>query len=766
MKHRRILSFLLAAAMVAALALPASANSSFTDVSDPNTAVNADVLRLMGAVSGSGSNRFEPDGTLTRAQFCVMLVGVMGLNAQVPIHTTRTIFSDVTAQHWARGYINLAASQTIGGGEDGKGGGRLISGVGTGQFQPDSPLTYAQAVTIMMRMLGYTDDKVGAVWPAGYMNLALSLGLTRGISGLGAGSPITRAQTAQLFVNMLRTETAGGQKYYETLGAASENVMILAVNVPGDDGAPGAIRTSRGTYHPAVDGVAPTALQGRRGALVLNERNEIVCFAPDSTNSVTVVLAGDAQATYLQGNNGTRYAVDPGTPAFTGNSEQADSTYEKIWTDLRGGSQVTLFLDGGKVVGIYYAAAGAAATEAWVVTGELNRASFHNLTGGVDDYTIKKNSSEIHLSDVQEYDVATYDAVTNTVVVSDLRLTCVYEAASPNPDTPETITAMGQQFNVLPSAVDSVSKFSVGKTVTLLLTADGQVAGMAQPSSRLRSNAVGYFDDMDGDKLKLLLPSGGTVTLTGTVSAASYSQGQVVTLSSSEAGKVSAIRLMDRSVSGEFDLVDMTLGTYPVAAGVVLFERSNGSPVTRVSLADIDARSIPGEEIASYHLNTSGMVDVIILNDSTGDSYLYGQYVVKTNHVEGSTEETTTVCFVNSKVSKDLPHVGYTGRSGAYVGVALGTAGDGSPHPRSKVNLIEIKGVSRTDFFTSQGSTFVTANGKVYPVSPDVEAFNNDNRTWFTGTGEEILSAVRAYSNKLTVYVDPIGYKVRVIAAN
>ena len=192
MKHRRILSFLLAAAMVAALALPASANSSFTDVSDPNTAVNADVLRLMGAVSGSGSNRFEPDGTLTRAQFCVMLVGVMGLNAQVPIHTTRTIFSDVTAQHWARGYINLAASQTIGGGEDGKGGGRLISGVGTGQFQPDSPLTYAQAVTIMMRMLGYTDDKVGAVWPAGYMNLALSLGLTRGISGLGAGSPITR----------------------------------------------------------------------------------------------------------------------------------------------------------------------------------------------------------------------------------------------------------------------------------------------------------------------------------------------------------------------------------------------------------------------------------------------------------------------------------------------------------------------------------------------------------------------------------------------
>ena len=55
MKFKRILSLLLALAMAAALALPVgAAGSSFRDVTDPETAVHADVLRLMGVVDGTG----------------------------------------------------------------------------------------------------------------------------------------------------------------------------------------------------------------------------------------------------------------------------------------------------------------------------------------------------------------------------------------------------------------------------------------------------------------------------------------------------------------------------------------------------------------------------------------------------------------------------------------------------------------------------------------------------------------------------------------
>ena len=108
MKFKRLIASLILCVSVLTMALPAGAASSFRDIYDHNTAVNAEVLRLMGVVSGSGGNQFSPNANLTRAEFCVMAVKVMGLGNQVPLHTTRTIFSDVTARHWARGYINLA----------------------------------------------------------------------------------------------------------------------------------------------------------------------------------------------------------------------------------------------------------------------------------------------------------------------------------------------------------------------------------------------------------------------------------------------------------------------------------------------------------------------------------------------------------------------------------------------------------------------------------------------------------------------------------
>jgi len=56
MKGKRILAALLAAVLLMG---SASAVSSFSDIQDEVTAVNADVLRLMGVVNGSGENRFS-----------------------------------------------------------------------------------------------------------------------------------------------------------------------------------------------------------------------------------------------------------------------------------------------------------------------------------------------------------------------------------------------------------------------------------------------------------------------------------------------------------------------------------------------------------------------------------------------------------------------------------------------------------------------------------------------------------------------------------
>ena len=43
-------------------------------------------------------------------------------------------------------------------------------------------ITFGQTVTILMRMLGYQDSDVGAVWPQGYLNAAANIGLTDGVT--------------------------------------------------------------------------------------------------------------------------------------------------------------------------------------------------------------------------------------------------------------------------------------------------------------------------------------------------------------------------------------------------------------------------------------------------------------------------------------------------------------------------------------------------------------------------------------------------------
>ena len=123
MRQKRVLSLALAAALALSLSVPAGAagGSSFSDVSDRTTAVNADVLRLMGVVDGVGGNRFNPGANLTRAEFCTMVVKFLQKGDQVAMNATRTIFSDVTSRHWALGYVNLASSLTVGGGSSSSG---------------------------------------------------------------------------------------------------------------------------------------------------------------------------------------------------------------------------------------------------------------------------------------------------------------------------------------------------------------------------------------------------------------------------------------------------------------------------------------------------------------------------------------------------------------------------------------------------------------------------------------------------------------------
>ena len=784
MKLKRLISWLLASALAASLAvmpIGAAGTSSFGDISDRETAVNADILRLMGVVSGTGGNQFNPNGTLTRAEFCTMVVKFMQQGDQVPIHATRTIFSDVTSKHWAQGYVNLAASLTV---KDGEREVPLISGVGDGRFQPDEKITQAQAATILIRVLGYSSEQAGAVWPQSYMNLAESIGLSDGLPS-DYNAALTRGQAAQLFVNALSCKNGEGSDYYTTLGKAQEDTIILAVNVETDDGtSDGAIRTTANkeseAYLPAEGEGNPYALQGKRGALVLNDKDEIVTFVPDYSSATTIILSGDAQPSYVKASGGSQYTMSKDTLLYTADATEGKS-YMEGYSVLKSGTQITMYSERGKIVAVY--ASGSASSidsDAVVVMGSPSTAMFHQLTGGATNFNIQKGRQTITMSQIQPYDVVTYDSMSNTLIVSDLRLTCIYENASPNSKAPTEIEVLGHTFEVLDSAWEMTGDYKVGDQVTLLLTADGKVAGMAAPSGKTRSTAIGM---VDSGKATVFLPNGGTLELSGTISNADNLADQLVTISSGAKGKISASKLSSKSTSGQFLVEEGKLGSYTVSAGVQIYEQVNGGAMVKLDPTSLNMASIPGEKIATYHLNTSNYVDYIVLDRVTGNAYKYGMLIARTTVTEAEKDDEGNVTnpekesrswyltnhsTPNCDSASSLGNTGFAGKNGTMAGVARGA----NNRVVSIIELEEIKNVSPSDFFESQGVQYVNAGGRTYRVADEVECCRDTGSirdvedSWFSqDSGEERLAAIKAFSSDLTIYVDPIGDQVRVISA-
>ena len=285
---RRITTFLLAVCMtVSLLAVPAGAASgatvTFSDIGDRSTAMAVESLRLLGVLDGYGDGTFRPGTVLNRAQFCKMAVYAMNGSSELSRYRTVTIFPDVKLSHWAAAYINMAAK-----GKD------IISGYADGRFHPDRTVTVGQAVTILMRMLGYKDEDIGGIWPDSYMAEAATVGLTEGVSTNGSAG-LTRAQAARLFLNLLRTQTKeGGTTFASTLGQTVQGVLLSADT----EGGEGRLRLSTGTYTLTEGKASNGMLNGMKGTLIVDSKSgRAITFVPDNIGTSRTVVMASAKAT-------------------------------------------------------------------------------------------------------------------------------------------------------------------------------------------------------------------------------------------------------------------------------------------------------------------------------------------------------------------------------------------------------------------------------------------------------------------------------------
>ena len=802
MRFRRFLSGLLSAALVVGLLVlpPASAagTSGFTDIADARTADAAEMLRLLGVVDGTGGTSFKPGGTLSRAEFCKMTVEIMGRGDEEPAQRSRTIFTDVGPTYWARGYVNLASSITIGGGtgEDASAGTRLIMGVGDGTFQPNRPITYGEAVTILMRVLGYSDGDVatGTNWYDGYVGLGQSSGLADGLT-ISGGDNITRGQAAILFYNLLFTESKGGdQIYLTTLGGSLENnAIILSTNATADDGTTGSVLTTSGTYK-TDRATFDETLNGTRGQLVLDKEKKLLAVLPEegsTLRSVTVMGTPEANAIPVLGDE--TISVTLQTPVYKSDSQSAD-TYENVWTSLRSGTPLKLCFNGsGQLDYIYMSAGGAVVSDDNVLVAKNKPSGTSNPFASLSDGKtpqIFKNGIPADLTDLRQYDVGTYDAGSNTLFVSDLKLTGLYENAYPNSNAPSTVTVMGAEFSVLPSAIPDLAQFKVGDRMTLLLTTTGQVAG-AVSTDVAKSNAVGVAkvtaggEGSDGTAEITLLD--GLITLKGSTTGSEKLNGYLVTVSSGRRGYLTLSRVNGKGASGILNLTTGRVGTKALSEGARFFEQVGNGELVEIERSDITVDTVPANKITYVGYDWAGRVDKLVLDDVTGDRYDYGMIYYRPagpQDVENAVPDPDTgkvpQTYQNGEIRVTNGATGEGGisyvvgsvegaKSGRYGGIAgsLDTL-NGKHRLAGYVPLTSAGGIRRSQIDTS--TMVLTTNEMVLPISSQVQIYSEATGGWYTvskdASAKDNLERALAFSNDMTVYYDRTpgeGGKVRII---
>ncbi len=749
---KKFLSLLLSVALVLSMVLPASA--AFTDIKDSQLQKQVSVLQMLGVIGGTSASTFSPSGTLSRAQFCKMAVVLLGRENEEPLYRNRTIFPDVKSNHWARGYINLAVSVDAGGstGENGQttGGVKLIRGMADGTFQPDRAITYAEAVTILMRVLGYSDTDAGMNWPTGYLQLAAKLKVTEGLGSLNANSSLTRAQAATMFYQALFAKTKDGSPYYQKLGTPKTGVVLTGNNGKLEDGSTVGLVTSDGSVYKLANGAsAPAELVGQRGMLLLrNLDNAVLTFLPQGTQKT--VSVNKAEAAWFTDDAGHRYNIDPATTVYTPNES---TTYEKLWMDLRGGSVLTVYYnDTGKIESAYYSMG---ASDTVMIAKNLANGGnpFGALLNGAVDYKIYRDGNPATAADIQEYDVGTYDATARVLQVSSAKLTGTYDNVEPNLKSPVKVTILGMTFELMTQAQKEMAKFELGDRVTLLLTADGRVAGV-RSASEVESSNVGILEKADGGNVEVKLLSGLTIKSKATNLIAQ--QGQLVTVASKDLYSVYVSPVTSSNVSGSLDVASGKVGTLSLSTSCRIYDQAGGGELVEVSLDDLAVATVPNNKITYAYRNASGRIDVLVLNDMTGDGYTYGK--VSYGEPIVSEDGITTgrnVVVINSegtKIAAGTVTVPGTG----WGGVAFsGTSAMATVPLKTKAN------VHRSAFTERDGKTYVTLGDQELRVSDKVQCYNSTTGQWL-----EDLETARAFAERLTVYYDRNaneGGKVRVV---
>ena len=182
--------------------------ASFQDVTAHDSDFQAICsLAARGVLEGRGNGLFDPDASMTRAEFCAVMCRALILPCE-----TAAAFADVPKDRWFTSYIGAAVSAGV------------VKGVGQGRFDPDGTITREMAAVMAARaaklcgmnpvlteseadsvLKAFGDGRQVSVWAKNSVAFCVRGGLLRTENAaLNPQKAISRRDIAEMLVRLLK----------------------------------------------------------------------------------------------------------------------------------------------------------------------------------------------------------------------------------------------------------------------------------------------------------------------------------------------------------------------------------------------------------------------------------------------------------------------------------------------------------------------------------------------------------------------------------
>ena len=181
-----------------------SSKVTFSDIAGHKNQQAIEKLAGEGIINGIGNGTFAPNRTMTRAEFCTIVVKALGIK---PLESR--VFSDVPSGQWYSGYVGAANANGI------------VNGVGNSKFNPNGTITRQEAATMVVRaakVLGqntaaanaettlsrFSDSAKVASYAKEPLAYCFNSGILEAEASIQPTKAILRCEIAQMVYNLLK----------------------------------------------------------------------------------------------------------------------------------------------------------------------------------------------------------------------------------------------------------------------------------------------------------------------------------------------------------------------------------------------------------------------------------------------------------------------------------------------------------------------------------------------------------------------------------